>query len=78
MRSRSAAAKAAARQTAGREETVERFAGKNVSVTGDSSGIGRTIALVYACEKAHVLAADPDLAPFVGPLPMMVGEPPLA
>jgi meso-butanediol dehydrogenase / (S,S)-butanediol dehydrogenase / diacetyl reductase len=39
-----------------------RFAGKNVLVTGASSGIGQAIALAFAEEGAHVVAVGRDAA----------------
>jgi len=38
------------------EVSAARFAGRNVIVTGASSGIGRATALAFAAEGAHVLA----------------------
>lgn len=40
--------------------SVRRFQGKNVIVTGASSGIGRAIAIAFANEEGHVLAVGRD------------------
>ncbi len=39
---------------------MERFAGKNIIVTGASSGIGQAIAVAFAGEAAHVVAVGRD------------------
>ncbi len=41
---------------------MRRFAGKNVIVTGASSGIGQAIAVAFAEEGAHVVAVGRDAA----------------